>query len=237
MLNFTLWILTQDKNLADRWYRLFSRESLNVLVLDTLESLEKAAASTKGMVLTEIGVPGLKTAGDLQGFAGRNSNISIIIFSKRDRINNAQISEFLEAGADDFITPEIDERILLSKTRAHLRRLLPTLNCARTVILSTGCDIEVDRIKRTIKTGVNTRKPEFLDNLTPKEFEIFSLLLCNESRVISRSLLMEEIWKEKSGTVNVETIDKHIETLRSKLGAYGKRIKTVYGTGYTYKSG
>jgi len=47
---------------------------------------------------------------------------------------------------------------------------------------------------------------------------------------------MEDIWRERSGHVNLETIDKHVETLRHKLGAYGKNIRTVYGTGYTYKN-
>ena len=45
---------------------------------------------------------------------------------------------------------------------------------------------------------------------------------------------MEEIWKEKSGQFNCETIDKHMETLRRKLGPYGKNIRTVYGTGYIF---
>ena len=234
MVNFTLWILTQDKELANRWHRLFSREALRVQVLHTLSDLEKAARAAKGIVLAEKGVHGLKTAKDLTGFTSGHSNVSIIIFSKRDKINNAQISEFLDAGADDFITPEMDERILFSKMRAHLRRLLPSLNCARTLVCSKNGDIELDRVKRTIKTGLNSKVPKSLDALTPKEFEIFSLLLCNEDLPISRSLLMEEIWKEKSGKVNVETIDKHVETLRNKLGTYGKCIKTVYGTGYTY---
>ena len=235
-MDFILWILAEDKHLADRWYRLFTRESWHVQLPDTLTTLETAAKSAKGMVLVEIGLPGMRTPKDLQGFTGRNIDVSVVVFSRRDKITNAHISEFLEAGADDFITPEIDERVLISKTRAHLRRLLPTLSCAKTVVLSRNGDIEVDRIKRVIKTGIKSKKPESYENFTPKEFEIFSLLICNENQVVSRNLLMEEIWKEKSGKVNVETIDKHIETLRHKLGASGKNIKTVYGTGYTYKS-
>ena len=46
---------------------------------------------------------------------------------------------------------------------------------------------------------------------------------------------MEEIWREKSGKTNVETIDKHVESLRHKLGACGRNIKTIYGTGYVYR--
>ncbi len=222
--------------MLDRWYRLFTRESWHVQLPDSIENLEIAAQSAKGMVLAEIGFSGMKTPKDLQGFTGRHSDISVVVFAKRDKANNTLISAFLEAGADDFITPEMDDRVLLSKTRAHLRRLLPTLSCAKTVVISHDGDIEVDRIARIIKVGVKSKSPESLGNFTPKEFEIFSLLLCNENQVVSRNMLMEEIWKEKSGKVNVETIDKHVETLRHKLGVCGKNIKTVYGTGYTYKS-
>ena len=79
-------------------------------------------------------------------------------------------------------------------------------------------------------------KDKILTDLTPKEFDIFFALLCNEGQVVSRKCLMEEIWREKSGHTNVETIDKHVESLRHKLGACGRNIKTVYGTGYAYRS-
>ena len=235
-MDFLLWLLTEDRRLADRWYRLFSRESWKVQVLHSLESLEKSAQSAKGMALAEIGLPGLKTPRELQNFAGRRADISILVFSTRDKIDNSTISQFLEAGADDFITPEIDERILLSKTRAHLRRLLPSLTHARTVILSKNGNVELDRVKRAIKTGIKSGTPGSMDNLTPKEFEILALLLGSEDRVIPRNRLMDEVWKDKAGRVNVETIDKHVETLRHKLGHFGKNIRTIYGVGYMYKS-
>ena len=62
------------------------------------------------------------------------------------------------------------------------------------------------------------------------------MLLSDETHVVSRKSIMENIWQEKSGDVNSETIDKHVETLRRKLKGYGENIRTVYGTGYTYKS-
>ncbi|HOW90557.1 MAG TPA: response regulator transcription factor [Elusimicrobiales bacterium] len=235
-MNFTLWILAEDRHLVDRWYRLFTRESWHVQIPETLEGLDSAAQSGKGMALVEVGLAGMKAPKDLQAFSGRHGDISVIVFSRREKMTNTLISGFLEAGADDFITPDIDERVLLSKTRAHLRRMLPTLTCAKTLVVSQNGDIELDRVSRVVKIGVRSKKPESLSNFTPKEFEIFSLLLCNENQVVSRNLLMEEIWKEKSGKVNVETVDKHIETLRHKLGACGKHIRTIYGAGYSYKS-
>ena len=106
--------------------------------------------------------------------------------------------------------------------------------CARTLVTSRNGDIEIDRTRRVIRIGIKTKKPNSIESLTPKEFDIFSILLSNEEQVVSRNFLMEEIWKEKSGQFNCETIDKHVETLRHKLGSYGKNIRTVYGTGYLF---
>ncbi|MCX5791705.1 MAG: response regulator transcription factor, partial [Elusimicrobia bacterium] len=164
-------------------------------------------------------------------------NISFIVFSKPDKTTNVMISDFLENGADDFITSDIDEKILLSKMKAHIRRLLPSLNLAKTVVVSRNGSIEIDRTKRTVTLGLKTAGEKTLENLTPKEFEIFYILLGSEEAVVSRESLMEEIWQEKSGHVNSETVDKHVETLRHKLGVYGRNIRTVYGAGYTYKAG
>jgi len=100
--------------------------------------------------------------------------------------------------------------------------------------MSKDGDLEVDRVRRVIRTGLG-KKPSSLGNITPKELDILATLVCNEEHVVTRSFLMDEIWKEKSGQVNCETIDKHVETLRNKLGAYGKNIKTVYGSGYMYR--
>jgi DNA-binding response OmpR family regulator len=172
---------------------------------------------------------------DLKNFISGRKNVSAIAVASRDKATNQTIADLLESGADDFILADIDERVLLSKVRAHLRRTLPNLACSRTLVLSRNGDVEIDRTRRTIRTGMKGRKPADVQNITPKEFDILSTLLCNEDQVVTRNFLMEEIWKEKSGQLNFETIDKHVETLRHKLGAYGKNIRTVYGSGYMYK--
>ena len=236
MINFALWLITPDRDIADKWYRLFSRERLNVKPLPDLSAISRIPQDTWGLALVEICAQGLTAPQDLKTFLNGRKNISIIVFSRPDKTSNPEISGFLENGADDFITSDIDERVLLSKTKAHIRRLLPSLNLARTVVISADGNIETDSVKRTVRLGLSSGKEKTINGLTPKEFEIFSVLLSNEEQVVSRKSLMEYIWREKSGDVNFETIDKHVETLRHKLGAYGKNIRTVYGTGYTYKS-
>lgn len=236
MINFTLWLIIPDRDIADKWYRLFSRERLNVKPLPNLAAGGRIPHDAWGIAFVEICAGGLASPRDLKTFLSGRKNISTMVFSRPNKTSNSEISAFLECGADDFITSDIDEGVLLSKTKAHIRRLLPSLNMARTVVTSADGDIEIERVKRTIRLGLSSGKEKALHDLTPKEFEIFALLLSNEDHVVSRKYLMEDIWREKSGHVNFETIDKHVETLRRKLGAYGKNIRTIYGTGYTYKS-
>lgn len=237
MIKFVVWILARDKVVSEKWYRLFSREHFEVKPLPDIASIELHSQGAWGIVFAEISPGALACTKDLKTALSGRKNISFIVFSKPDKTSNTMISEFLESGADDFITSDIDEKILLSKTKAHIRRLLPSLNLAKTLVVSLNGDIEIDRTKRTVTLGKKTGAGKTLENLTPKEFEIFYILLGSEEAVVSRESLMEEIWQEKSGHINSETIDKHVETLRHKLGVYGRNIRTVYGTGYTYKAG
>ena len=235
MLDFVLWIIVSDKKLADSWYRVFSRECINVQLAVTLAEIGRTAVDVKGLALIELGTADLPDTKTLKTFVAGQSNLSVIATTGKAKATNTLIAETLEAGADDFILSEINEQVLLSKVKAHLRRILPNLASARTLVTSKNGDIEINRTSHTIRTGLKNKKPGSIDDLTPKEFDILSILLCNEEQVVSRIFLMEEIWKEKSGQFNCETIDKHVETLRRKLGTYGKSIKTVYGTGYLLK--
>jgi DNA-binding response OmpR family regulator len=236
MIKFSLWLITPDKEIGDRWYRLFTREHLRVEPLPDLSALNRAPQDNWGLALVEVCPKGLSSPADLRTFLNGRKNISVLVFSRPGRISNRDISCFLENGADDFLTTDIDDQVLYSKAKAHIRRLLPSLNMARTLVSSLDGEVEADNTARTVRLGPACGKNRTVDNLTPKEFEILFMLLSAEENVVSRKALMEAIWKERSGHVNVETVDKHVETLRRKLKAYGKNIKTVYGTGYTYKS-
>lgn len=235
MIRFSLWLITPDKEIGEKWYRLFSREHLHVEPLRDLSALSRMPQETWGLALAEICPEGMASPQDLKAFLRGCKNISVIVFSRPGLTSNQDISAFLENGADDFITTDIDEKVLYSKAKAHIRRLLPSLNLARTVVTSRDGQVEADNNTRTVKLGP-AAKNRVIDTLTPKEFEILFMLLGAEESVVSRKAIMESIWHDKCGHVNIETVDKHVETLRRKLKAYGRNIRTVYGTGYTYKS-
>lgn len=71
--------------------------------------------------------------------------------------------------------------------------------------------------------------------LTALEFDILLYFLRNQGRVVSRTVLLEQVWRqgEQAGP---RAVDKRIEALRSGLGrAFGSKLRTVFGLGYIFK--
>jgi two-component system alkaline phosphatase synthesis response regulator PhoP len=53
--------------------------------------------------------------------------------------------------------------------------------------------------------------------------------------VLTRSTLLQTVWRADP-TVNTRTVDKHVEVLRRKLGAFGRKVETVFGVGYCLRA-
>ncbi len=71
--------------------------------------------------------------------------------------------------------------------------------------------------------------------LTALEFDLLMYFLKNQGRVVSRGVLLEQVWRQGLET-GTRSVDKRIEALRSKLGrAFGSKIRTVFGLGYIFR--
>ena len=126
----------------------------------------------------------------------------------------------IEDGADDYIKKPFSVMELISRVKALLRRTL------------------ADEVKELCLDGivVNNAKHEVsIDGksveLTYKEYELLSLFIANRGIVLTREIIMDEVWgTDYEG--ETRTIDMHVKTLRHKLGEYGSRIKTIRNVGY-----
>jgi two-component system, OmpR family, response regulator len=131
--------------------------------------------------------------------------------------------EGLEAGADDYIVKPFAFAELLARVNALARR--PPL--AAESVLRIG-DLEMDRLERVVRRG--SGKIE----LQPREFRLLEYLMTNSGRVVTRSMLLENVWDFHFDpkTNIVETL---ISRLRSKIdrGHEVELIRTVRGSGYT----
>lgn len=124
----------------------------------------------------------------------------------------------LNMGADDYVTKPFGVLELLARINALLRR---------TKNLSSD-EYSFQEITLNPKTRIASINGETI-NLTFKEFEMLNLFLANPHLVFTREQLLESIWGSEFQT---RTVDVHINTLRTKLGIYGKYIQTVRGVGY-----
>lgn len=219
-----------------RWQAAFRNEGWESAACDRLPPF-CAKAFCVEIDLVEVGTPLCKTPKDLQEAVKTRKPAAILAFAATESVSNAQTAKFLDAGADDFIFKNLDERILVAKLKAHIRRLTPAGSSTVFMLASSSGEIEIDCGRRAVKIAARPGKRTELSNLTQKEFDILAMLIAQERRIVSRQSMLEKLWGEDADSVYAACIDKHIESLRRKLGLYGKRIKTVYGSGYMFTGG
>ena len=68
--------------------------------------------------------------------------------------------------------------------------------------------------------------------MTPTEFQLLALFLERSGKVLERRFIVEAVWQGEGEDIHPGTVDKHIESLRRKLGRSGTLVRTVYGVGY-----
>lgn len=130
----------------------------------------------------------------------------------------------LDSGADDYIAKPFGMMELVARIRAVLRRSQDKLPSADSHPLTAGA-ISIDERAHTV--CVSGRDVQ----LTLKEYQLLVLLMKNQGAVLTRDVLLENIWGYGSES-ETRTIDVHIRTLRQKLGDSGALIETVRGVGY-----
>jgi len=130
----------------------------------------------------------------------------------------------LDSGADDYIAKPFGMMELVARIRAVLRRSQDKLLSADSHPLTAGA-ISID--ERAHMVCVSGRDIQ----LTLKEYQLLVLLMKNQGAVLTRDVLLENIWGYGSES-ETRTVDVHIRTLRQKLGDGGALIETVRGVGY-----
>jgi DNA-binding response OmpR family regulator len=141
------------------------------------------------------------------------------------RTAKQDISDALNAGADDYITKPEDKNVIAARINALLRR-----NSGASAMEATAQygDYILNRIEQRVKHGDKEIA------LTAKEFELTDLMFRNRDRTLSRRYIMETVWRTNAHLAT-RTLDMHVSRIRSKLALKpenGFRIFTVFGYGY-----
>ena len=151
-----------------------------------------------------------------------NSKVPIIMLTARADERD-ELTGF-EMGVDEYISKPFSPRILVARVEAILRR---TVGSEKNEVLSAG-GIELDKSAHIVK--IDGQQVE----LSFKEFELLNYFLENKGIALSREKILNNVWNyDYFG--DARTIDTHVKKLRSKLGAIGDCIKTIWGMGYKFE--
>jgi two-component system response regulator MprA len=189
--------------------------------LTAAEGLARALEEPPGLVILDVMLP------DLSGFEvcrrlRQGSEVPILMLTARDEVEDRVHG--LDQGADDYLVKPFALQELLARVRTLLRRARPEPRVLHFADLS-------------LDTGTReTRRGERDITLSAKEYELLSLFLRNPRQVLTRDMIMEQVWGyDFSGESNV--LEVYVGYLRSKLegGGEPRVIHTVRGAGYVLK--
>lgn len=213
-----IYIVEDDRAIANLIRLNLNLEGYETAIFsDGAQVLDALVSEIPDLILLDIMLPGI-SGFEVQSRI-KEKNIPVIFLTARTNVNDKLLG--LELGADDYITKPFDNRELILRIRAVLKRVSPRH--------------QVNELKSgAFRLRLNERcffiKDELIE-LTPIEFDLIRLFMENRKIVFSREQLLNQVWNFEY-TGDTRTVDMHVQRLRKKLGAYKEAIKTVYGIGY-----
>ena len=152
----------------------------------------------------------------------QSSKVPIIMLTakgdERDELQGFQL------GVDEYITKPFSPKILVARVEAVLRRTNKTEE--QEMIEEAG--IVIDKKAHSVMIDGNPVDLSF------KEFELLTYFMENKGIALSREKILNNVWNyDYFG--DARTIDTHVKKLRSKMGAKGDLIKTIWGMGYKFE--
>ncbi len=186
---------------------------------DVMPQIKREAPDLVVLDLMLPGLDGLQVCRAIRADAN-TAAIPIIMLTAKAEESDRIVG--LELGADDYITKPFSPNEVVARVRALLRRAHRAAP-ANSRLTYGGLSVDVDRHVVTID-GHEVR-------LTAKEFLLLEYLMLHRGRVLSRDLLLSDVWGY-SYTGGTRTVDVHVRRLREKVPMLAETIVTVKQFGY-----
>ena len=202
-------------------------DALKLAGFDTLTAADAMVAQTilrtakPDLLIVDINMPLMDGFEFIEKIRSNGDQTPALMLSAR--ADRADVTRGLTLGADDYVTKPFGLEELVLRIRAILRR--SQFNESSSISLTCG-PIALDEATHQVSFN-----GEVVD-LSPTEFRLLHVLLESKGRVLSKSVLLDEVWG-----INFETettvVDTYISYLRKKLHRDGfEGIRTIRGVGF-----
>jgi DNA-binding response OmpR family regulator len=188
------------------------------------ECLDLARAEKPDLIILDVMLPSA-SGFEICRMLRRESDVPIIMLTARSDETDRVVG--FELGADDYVSKPFSMRELLARVRTILRRSSggsPLPNKRRAKV----GDLDVDPARYEVTVGAKRV------DLSPKEFDLLHFLCLYPGQVMSRQVLLDNVWGEDA-YVDDRTVDVHVRWIREKIESDPSnpvRVLTVRGIGY-----
>jgi two-component system response regulator MprA len=222
-------LVDDDRALRDAVGRALRLEGFDVaLASDGPEALELAARRPPDIIVLDVAMPSMSGVEVCRRMRAQGARTSVLMLTAKDGIRDRV--EGLDAGADDYLVKPFALDELLARVRAGVRRSNASVPDNEEAEELTFADVRIE-----LAACMAFRGERKLD-LTRTEYLLLEYLLTNPRRVLSRSMIFEQVWGYDLATSS-KSLDVYVSYLRRKLEANGepRLIHTVRSVGYVLR--
>jgi DNA-binding response OmpR family regulator len=217
-------VVEDDPDIAELVSRYLDRAGYSsTRVTSGREALEAVRSKQPDLIVLDLMLPQIDGLEVCRLLRANDSTSAIPIIMLTARAEEAERIVGLEVGADDYIAKPFSPNELVARVRALLRRA--QRHDAPLSRPMTYDGIAVDPERHTVVLDGRDVK------LTAKEFLLLTYLLEHRGRVLSRDVLLEQVWGYRY-TGGTRTVDVHVRRLREKLPLLATALVTVKQFGY-----
>lgn len=214
----TIAIIDDDVYIGNMIEEVLQNEGYNILrAYSGTEALYLLSNNKPDLVLLDLMLPGLTGEEVLPHI----HNIPVIVISAKIDVDS-KVSLLL-SGAADYLTKPFDTKELLARIAVQLRNKESKCD---TMVVTVG-QLILDEQSHEVKYDGKPIK------ITKTEYAILKLLMINQNRTISKSIILERIASDTPDCTE-DSLKQHISNLRSKLRDISEKdmIEAVWGIGY-----
>ncbi len=219
----TVLVAEDDRDIAELVAHYLRRSDWNVRIVGSGdEALASLRAEPVDLVILDVMLPGLSGLEVCRALRAdrRTKDLPIIMLTARAEETDRIIG--LDIGADDYVSKPFSPNELVARIRALMRRVKTTEPESDTIHFGP---LVMDVVRHTVSDeGREVR-------LTAKEFLLLRYLLEHRGRVLSRDVLLGDVWGYHY-TGGTRTVDVHVRRLREKLPVLVGSLVTVKQFGY-----